>query len=57
MKPLTRTTTKNGAPLLNLELPSRCDICSKPRNKGKHYACSRQRQMENAHRHAGRAGR
>lgn len=52
MKPLTRTTTKNGAPLLNLELTSRCDICNKPRNKGRHYSCSRQRQMDNAHRHA-----
>lgn len=52
MTNLRRKTTPNGAPLMNLELPSRCDICNKPRNKGKHYACSRKRQMENAHRHA-----
>ena len=42
MTNLTRTTTPNAAPLLNLDLPSRCDQCGKPRSSGSHRrsACS-----------------
>lgn len=56
MTQLRRTAKKNGAPLINLDLPSRCDICERPRNKGKHDACSRARQAANAHRHTGARG-
>lgn len=43
MIPAHVSTRLEGRPLF---LASRCDICGKPRNKGKHDKCSRQRQKE-----------
>lgn len=49
MKPLVRTTTPNGMPLQDLQLPSICDQCGKHRGHGNHRRCSRQRQAINQH--------
>lgn len=54
MTNLTRTTTPNAAPLLNLDLPSRCDQCGKPRSSGSHRRCSSRRQALNLHKWVGR---
>lgn len=54
MSNLRRITTPNGAPLQNLELPSRCDQCGNPRNKGNHQRCSKRRQALNKHKWMGR---
>jgi hypothetical protein len=44
----TRTRTRPTLASMRLELPSRCDICSKARSTGKHQTCSRTRQQRKA---------
>lgn len=52
MVALRRKTTFRGAPMAYLDLPSRCEICGKPRSFGnntyKHTKCSKIRQARRA---------
>lgn len=45
-KPLRRQTTRSNVPgvLCMSLLTPHCDICNRPRTKGNHATCSRQRQ-------------
>ena len=42
----TKGTGRINAADLNAEMRTRCDICGKPRNRGDHDRCSKQRQAK-----------
>ena len=42
----SKGTGRINAADLNAEMRTRCDICGKPRNRGDHDRCSKQRQAK-----------